>query len=135
MARLANDESLIRSHMQYAIAAWGGKLNKKQMKKIQIIQNAACRLILNQRRRSHTLEMMKKLDILLFPDIYKQAVLANILVLCKPENRSHPLYNMTDIVENNRRSKFNMIAKLKSETLNKHIKIYNENIEAINDRH
>jgi hypothetical protein len=64
-------DSLIKSHFQYGIPVWGGKI----LTGLEITQKRAIRAIVNNNRKVHTNTMFNELGILKISDLYKLASL------------------------------------------------------------
>ena len=59
----------IQSHMCYAISAWGSMVKSKDIKKLQVQQNKAIRIMCNVGRRVRLSELYKQLNIVKIEDL------------------------------------------------------------------
>ncbi len=70
-------QSLVQSHLDYAVSSWCAAMTQKAKNKLQIIQNNMIRFILDLEPRTHlTTEHMAELNILKIPDRVKQLKLS-----------------------------------------------------------
>ena len=95
--------ALIQPHFDYACTSWYANLNKKFVKKVQIIQNKCIRFCLNMENTAHIgIEEFKKINWLPTRERFEQCVCVGAYKFC---NNLAPSY-MTDIYTKNSNNQY-----------------------------
>jgi len=89
--------SLIESHLNYGIVAWGNT-TKQSLKRLQIIQKRAIRTVCKQKYNSHTDPLFRQLKILKVDDIFKVSCCK---LYWKKINGQLPHFHSLQLITNN----------------------------------
>ena len=81
-------ESIFQSVLTYCIAAWGGT-SKNNIENLQVLQNQAARIVLNQPRRAHREELYRRLNWL---TVHQLVILNRILAVYNIKRTGEPEY-------------------------------------------
>ena len=125
-------EAFIKSHINYAIAAWYPTLTKRQKTILEQLNKAAIRMIAGAKRLAHTANLYKHLGILNVEDQFIQSVIAGGRKLRENINKNNNLHIYTQIIEPKTRTVAKLIPKQVGGTLYLHTKIMNEHKQYIN---
>ena len=123
--------ALVQSYLAYGSGVWNTLLNKKHLKRMEMVQKAGVRTILKLKRTDHTDSKFKELGILNAKDLIKKDILANYITLKHPKNKNNNLSKYVNVNSGKTRQAGSLKSHIHAPTLLRQIQVINGNLNLL----